>query len=281
MERVYRFEFQDPRNGNKVTKTFPMTQEGMEQMKELDKLTKQYNEDFQNIFDGLCPQFDERLSVIGSWIYTQFHIMPTKEEFINWFIRTKIGTYQMKLHFRFDDNGEYSDDIEEHREYIDWWFPDYKNTFIPNLINDYLLEYCQEYVNDLELKRKKILQKLLTPNQADEQGNGKPEAPNLTLIDIFEDTSKYVHIMGLLVSKGYLQENSFIWKDTKKGHLSAVVNIIKNLGNKGFYKKEYTPLANQFCIDVAKSTFNIELKMSTAEKAKDTFSWIPYPSTIP
>ena len=163
-----KFEFQDPRNGKTTTKILPMTHEGMEQMKEFDKLTEQYNEEFNILFNSLCPQFDMRLSAIGGWIDTEYHIMPTKKEFIEWFIRTKIGTFKMNTHFRLNDNDEYSDEIEEHREYIDFWFPDYKNTFIPNLIDDYLLEYCQEYVNDLKLKREKILLKLSTPDQVED-----------------------------------------------------------------------------------------------------------------
>lgn len=158
-------EFQDPRTGSLITKTLPMTHEGMEQMKELDKLTEQHNEEFNTLFNSLCPQFDERLSAIGGWIAHKYdNILPTKKEFIEWFIRTKIGTYKIIPHYSINDNEEY---LQEHLEYIDFWFPDYENTFIPNLIDDYLLEYCQEYVNGLELKKEKIFQQLSTPDHVE------------------------------------------------------------------------------------------------------------------
>ena len=116
--------------------------------------------------------------------------------------------------------------------------------------------------------------------KAEEQGNNKPEPLNLTLIDIFEDISKYVHVMGLLVKKKNIQQHTFIWKDARKGHKSTIINILKNLCNKGYYKSKYAFVTNQFCIDIAKNTFNIEVKMSTAEKSKDSLDYIPYATAI-
>ena len=174
--------------------------------------------------------------------------------------------------------GVNADCIENEDERINLPFYD----FILSITGREVQHKSVEYYNKLrEALKQTDAKQLSTPAaKAEAQGNGEPENTKLKLIDIFEDISKYVHIMGLLVEKKNIQEHSFIWKDTCKGHKSTIINILKDLSNKGYYKSEYTPVTNQFCIDIAKNTFNIKIRMSTAEKAKHSIHYIPRPTTI-
>jgi hypothetical protein len=154
--RIHCFEMTDPRTGKPCFKReFVMT---IEQERELDKMVKQYNEDFKKIFNTLYPQFDERMSVIGEWLREKYKIIPSQKEFLDWMISNKypyVITYNSGFESNYSEIGIGTLE-EEDREYIQFTFPDLKETFIPKLIDDYLLEYCKEYVNKLDEKYKQL-----------------------------------------------------------------------------------------------------------------------------
>jgi hypothetical protein len=245
-------QFTNPRNGEKIFTSFSM-QDVMEKMEELDRLTERYNEQFNNLFNSLCPQFDERLSVIGGWINAEYHIMPTRKDFIEWFIRTKIGAYKMNVKVIGENSEEYS---EGHRNSIDWWFPDYENTFIPNLIDDYLLEYCQEYVNGLKLKKEKLLLQLSTPDHAEEgktvdAGNGETESS--IKLSHFEIALLY-HYLDVKINHGSNADS--IAKKYQQGSgevLMEKVELIKNspleITNNRFSKRYHKNIIDNGLLD--------------------------------
>lgn len=156
------FSAQSPRDGSTIfERKVQMTKT---QRKELDDKVEEYSTEFKRIFDTLCPQFDVRLSVIGGWLKGENKPIPEKEEFLNWFISEKIGGFS----FEFEDykDSESGQIVEK----ITILVNDFTRCFIPNLIDDYLLEYCKQYADKLE---KKYLQ-LSTPAPEDKDEKKYP-----------------------------------------------------------------------------------------------------------
>lgn len=126
------------------------------------------------------------------------------------------------------------------------------------------------------------LEQLINPSADKVEDKNKKDVRtphNFKVINVFEDTSKYVKIRDILVNKEYLEPITFIWKDTSNGHKSTLINIIKTLHLKGFFQNSHV-ITNEFCIDLVKNTYGIEVGVSTAEKVKPNLDFIPYSTTI-
>ena len=138
------FSAQSPRDGSTIfERRIHLTKP---QRKELDFKLEEHSVEFKRIFDTLCPQFDVRLSVIGDWLKGKKKPIPEKKEFLNWFISEKIGSYSFDFKDYTDtQSGQF---VEETTISI----TDFKQCFIPSLIDDYLLEFCKQYADKLERK---------------------------------------------------------------------------------------------------------------------------------
>ena len=88
--------------------------------------------EFSRIFDSICPQFDDKIYKYGQQIFNKFGNRPNKVEFINWYINKKIGNWSFNPTF---ENGKLID------AYL--FFPNYKESFLPALQDDIIIEYCK------------------------------------------------------------------------------------------------------------------------------------------
>ncbi len=134
-----------------------------------------------------------------------------------------------------------------------------------------------------QLPKEKVLQPQLDDKKEDEQP--------VYLIHLFEYTSKYYKIMKILADKGYIEPNTDIWKDEKKGNKSLLISLIKDLRNKGYFKENMKP-TNQTIINICKNTFGATININTAKHANNIdssnsknkkanlFSFIPIASTL-
>jgi hypothetical protein len=108
-----------------------------------------------------------------------------------------------------------------------------------------------------------------------------PEEKNYTLKDLFTNESHYDHIIKLLSDKDFIDKNTLIWTDQKKGAKGLLVAILKNLRTKGFYKNQLTLEA---ILHIALNTFKVEIGIDTIktsdEKKHDT-TFIPYANDLP
>lgn len=88
-----------------------------------------------------------------------------------------------------------------------------------------------------------------------------------TLEECFEHTSKYKTIMELLVEKGSVQANTYIWLDTRAGYKTLIIMLIKYLQTQGFYKDNAMPSTEEI-ISIAKKTFGVDLSQDLVKKTK-------------
>lgn len=100
-----------------------------------------------------------------------------------------------------------------------------------------------------------------------------------TLRQIFKYKNEYNTIMELLVSKGYCQEGTFVWKDEKGGYKGLVVFFIKNLHFKGYFKRK--PSTEEIKL-FAEKTFGMEISKDTINRNKpdsyiNELNIIPFP----
>lgn len=104
----------------------------------------------------------------------------------------------------------------------------------------------------------------------------------LTLLELFENTSKYNHVMNLLVEKGYCQADTFIWKDAKKGNKGYLAAILKYLHSQQYYKNNLRPTSEQIQ-SIAKNTFGWEMGIDTIKRSNPEqfdVSFLPAASEI-
>ena len=102
------------------------------------------------------------------------------------------------------------------------------------------------------------------------------------LADAFETISKWKYIMELLVLNGYIQPNTYLWKDETKGAKGFLVGILKQLGLNGFYKTKHK-LTNEEIMDIALNNFNLKISIDTVKHSsvkKFELAFIPLSSTV-
>jgi hypothetical protein len=108
------------------------------------------------------------------------------------------------------------------------------------------------------------------PNESFEgsEAGAKPilEAPDYKLIDLFEKTSDYFLIINILVEKGHIHEKSYLWIDLEKGWRGLLIAILKDLKNKGYFKREIK-ITNQTYLSVAQNTFGQSISLDTIKKS--------------
>lgn len=113
----------------------------------------------------------------------------------------------------------------------------------------------------------------------------KLEAPTfeaLSLIDLFNHTSKYEKVMALLVDSKKISHETFDWIDQKNGYKSYLASLITALKQKGYFK-ESSPINSTQIQKVIKNTFRIKVSNSTimhAEIIENEFDFIPLASAI-
>lgn len=285
------FIFTNPLTGEPTQFMCKVTQQ---QIDLLEAHTQNYNNWFSVQFDRACPQFDDKLNALKLTLEDFYRNVPTKKDFIDWFI-SEIGAFKMeftnipiagkiinvslRIVTLIDKEIPSLDDI--HGSTLIFGFHDYKALFTPQVMDEHLHKYCQ-MVRERQIAINQKLTLSLNPatDKAEDKDKKDVRTPhNFELINVFEDTSKYVKIRDILVNKTYLEPITFIWKDTSNGHKSTLINIIKTLHLKGFFQNSHV-ITNEFCIDLIKNTYGIEVGISTAEKVKPNLDFIPYSTTI-
>jgi hypothetical protein len=106
------------------------------------------------------------------------------------------------------------------------------------------------------------------------------------LSQLFEKTSRYNYIINLLANDDnkLCDPITKIWVDNKKGSKGYIIAIMKDLNNKGYFKKEIKTVTNEMYQMMALNTFKKEVKIETVKKAKPekfNLGFIPYASTLP
>ncbi|MBA4851520.1 hypothetical protein [Emticicia sp. BO119] len=159
--------------------------------------------------------------------------------------------------------GYKSDNLHENKEYIlmlQDWFKDEKrfiDELIPILITKKSSSTCstKNYNNNSKVVP-------ATNNPEEESLINKPN-----FCSFFNTISSYNFIMNLLVSEGYLQENTYIWKDCTKGNKGLLVAIIKYLHNQKFYRDNKKP-SNEEIKTICRITFGQEISIDTIKKSQ-------------
>lgn len=103
------------------------------------------------------------------------------------------------------------------------------------------------------------------------------------LVSLFEHTSKYKAIMGILENEEKIQNSNNFWRDLQNGHKTELASLIKHLQIKGYYKENKMPSENEIKA-ICKNTFGIDVGLSTIQHAKPTnfpFKYIPFATTLP
>ncbi len=104
----------------------------------------------------------------------------------------------------------------------------------------------------------------------------------LMLCNLFESISKYKFIMNLLVEQNYCEANTFIWKYGGKGNKGLLVDFIKDLHVKKYYRDNKRPTIKQIK-EIAQNTFGLNISTDTIKRAKPgeiQFPFIPLAPTI-
>lgn len=128
-EKYYlKFEITNQLTGEKGS---DIIETSKEKIQELNELSSKHIREFDKIFNNLCPQFDKKIAEIGRKLSNLYEIDPSKDGFIDWFTRIKIGNYKITPYF---ENGIMID--------LEFFFPDYESIFIPNIQDQFLHEYC-------------------------------------------------------------------------------------------------------------------------------------------
>lgn len=102
------------------------------------------------------------------------------------------------------------------------------------------------------------------------------------LDQLFEQTSKFLAVMQILVSEKLIEPNTYIWKDTTKGNKAFLAALIKDLHAKGYYKDKKPPEINTIEL-ICRNTFQWKIGIDTIKRAKPSgfdLSFIPPASTV-
>jgi len=138
------------------------------------------------------------------------------------------------------------------------------------------LDYSSEILKDVKIES---LQDNHLPLKTKEIE--KPELPERLEL-LFDSISKYKAVLEILVSKGFIQPNTYIWKDVKKGNKAFLAALLKDLHGKMYYK-ENVRLTSWQIQAICKNTFGWEIGIDTIKHAKANnfdFEFIPPASTI-
>ena len=103
----------------------------------------------------------------------------------------------------------------------------------------------------------------------------------LTLEDLFEKTSQYAIITGILSEKEYIDPITMVWKDNGKGNKGYLSAMIKNLHEKGYLTRK--PTAKDIKA-ICSNTFKLPGGIDNIYKVNSdsfNFDFIPYSQTLP
>jgi hypothetical protein len=105
-----------------------------------------------------------------------------------------------------------------------------------------------------------------------------------TLLDIFDDSKKYDHVIKLLVSHDFCSKDPLVWVPQEGANKQILCALLYLLRRKNYYKLTEFP-SKELLIEVAKNTFSIPLSKSTLKikdlsKYERLFNFIPNSSEI-
>jgi len=156
------------------------------------------------------------------------------------------------------------------------------------------IKFCLLFI-DLKSLAEEIKEKTIDPLQTDPSANSLQLALNvmgqtfeqikpkpIMLSDIFESTSRYNFIMGILIKQKKCQSGSHIWIGQEKGDKSFLAALLKYLHSQGYYKNK--KLTNAEIKEVCMNTFKSDISIDCVKKAKsDNFDMkiIPLASSLP
>jgi hypothetical protein len=138
-------------------------------------------------------------------------------------------------------------------------------------------------INKQETAQKTLPEGGLAPDYPNENTKATSEGKRnnlLTLESVFADKDQYSCIMQLLVERNSCEEATFFWKDRGKGFKNFIVCILRDLGNKNYYRCK-TGLSNGQIRDIALNTFHVSIAPDTIKHAKIDKSYLKFIPVAP
>lgn len=138
------------------------------------------------------------------------------------------------------------------------------------------LNLFDSYLNDIESDIKK-------PQQSDTPKH-KVKKENKQIIsdlrDLFTDDNKYIEVMQILASEGYINPETYYWIDTGQANKQFLASLIKT----HLYAKKYLKQRpkNKEVKEICKRTFGLDISIDTCKRAKTgapNFNFIPENAT--
>ena len=190
----------------------------------LMNLIRDYTKEFELQFNRLYPQFEEKLISQKRTFEEKYHIVPTKDGFLGWFILVKMG--MMKINEVYDEiNQTWTFD------YID--IPMYsEDCFSIEIVDTHLHQYCSEEKAKHDKIEKELTQSLLPPATATTTDD-KPKkqksiseisAKDAKIIAVYKDLIRFncqKDVLGLMGTKDDLGT-----KGTSKSKTDSIRTIL-------------------------------------------------------
>lgn len=147
------------------------------------------------------------------------------------------------------------------KEFFDWYFkqiasenPELKVSDLdsfPKLERIDIIKFSKLLTSEIESE---LLKKNNKSKEKQEESR-----KNVKLIDCFKSVSDYSKIMLLLSNKELIEPNTHFWINSKAANKAFIVNLIKALQAKGYFKKEIS-LNYKLAKSIILNTFNVEIK---------------------
>lgn len=117
--------------------------------------------------------------------------------------------------------------------------------------------------NKIDSELKELKEELQEKEEPDKSKTGFTEKK--TLKQFFnDDDDKYKNVIKILANKGYINPDTLIWIDKKKGHKSFAASTIKKLFEFGYLNDNPT---NKEILNICKNTFKIKIGIDTVKRA--------------
>ena len=115
----------------------------------------------------------------------------------------------------------------------------------------------------MQVRKRTSLQVLIKKKKEPAKSKtGLPERE--TLEQFFDDDDKYKNVIKILANEGYINPDTLIWIDKKKGHKSFAASTIKKLFEFGYLNDSPT---NREILNICKNTFKIKIGIDIIKRA--------------
>jgi hypothetical protein len=116
--------------------------------------------------------------------------------------------------------------------------------------------------NKIDSELRELKNELQEKKEPAKSKTGLPERE--TLEQFFDDDDKYKNVIKILANEGYINPDTLIWIDKKKGHKSFAASTIKKLFEFGYLNDSPT---NREILNICKNTFKIKIGIDIIKRA--------------